>query len=280
MQLVFITTNDALPIWQRVLRGDEDELHAADEIGAGHHHEGRVAERHRYRRSGRDIAELIAGRLGQRDCVNLAGKPRRRQHRERQHHKTGQPRPPAEILAQHLPDRRRQQRAERARRRDHAEHGRAHRRRNRTRRDRHRNCRRRAGQRSADQDACPDHDGQESMRLRHQDQARNVEQRAHDHDRAKPVAHRPGAGERLQEPPGEVLHRNRQREFGDGDADVMRQRLHEDAERLPQAHAERQHQGGADQDRKRGTKGFEQGHVSCSPSFFDRFLSPVERLQP
>ena len=27
------------------MRGEEDELHAADEIGAGHHHERRIAER-------------------------------------------------------------------------------------------------------------------------------------------------------------------------------------------------------------------------------------------
>jgi hypothetical protein len=40
----------------------------------------------------------------------------------------------------------------------------------------------------------------------------------------------------------------------------MRQRLHEDAQTLPQAHAQREHDGSADQDRKRGTQDLQQGH--------------------
>ena len=37
------------------MRGEEDKLHAADEIGAGHHHEGGVAERD----LDRDAAEVL-----------------------------------------------------------------------------------------------------------------------------------------------------------------------------------------------------------------------------
>jgi hypothetical protein len=82
---------------------------------------------------------------------------------------------------------------------------------------------------------------------------------------AKAVAHRHRAGERLQESPGEVLHGERKGEIGNRNVDVLRQRLQEDAERLPQAHAQREHDGGADQDGKRGTEDLQQGHCSSSP---------------
>jgi hypothetical protein len=86
------------------------------------------------------------------------------------------------------------------------------------------------------------------VRARHQDQSGDIEDGAGDHHRTKAITHRPGAGDRLQKSPGEVLHGNRQRKLGNRDADVMGQRLHENAERLPEPHAQRQHQRGADQD--------------------------------
>ncbi|MET3156957.1 hypothetical protein ABIF34_003982 [Bradyrhizobium japonicum] len=54
---------------------------------------------------------------------------------------------------------------------------------------------------------------------------------------AEAVAHRHRAGERLEKAPGEVLHGERQREIRDRNVDVVSQRLHEDAEALPQPHA-------------------------------------------
>jgi hypothetical protein len=99
------------------------------------------------------------------------------------------------------------------------------------------------------------------MRRRHQRQARNIKRGADHHDGAKAVAHRERAGERLQKSPGKVLHRDRKRKVGNGDADIMRQGLQEDAEALPEAHAEREHHGCADQDRKRRSQGSEKGHV-------------------
>ena len=209
------------------------------------------------------LASLMSSAAGFGSGIvsTLPAIPRRRQHEDRQHDEAGKPDAPAIAFIEHLPDRRRQQRAERARGRDHAQHGGAHRLRHRARRDRHRDRRRRAGERDADQHAAADQHAEEAVRARHQREAGDVEQRADQHDRPEAVAHGHGAGERLQETPGEVLHGERQREVGDGDADVVRQRLHEDAEALPQAHAQRQHDGGADQDRKRGTQDFQQGHV-------------------
>jgi hypothetical protein len=69
----------------------------------------------------------------------------------------------------------------------------------------------------------------------------------------------------LQKSPGEILHRERQREIGDRNSDILRQRLHEKAERLPQPHAQREHDGGADQDGKRGPQDLQQGHCFYSP---------------
>jgi hypothetical protein len=56
------------------------------------------------------------------------------------------------------------------------------------------------------------------------------------------------------------LHGNGEREFGDGNADIVGQRLEEDTERLPKAHAERQHQRGANQDRERRAKRLQERH--------------------
>ena len=107
-------------------------------------------------------------------------------------------------------------------------------------------------------------------------EADDVEQRADHHDRAKAVANRHGAGQRLQESPGEILHGQRQREIGHRDLDVLRQRLQEDAEALPQAHAQREHDGGADQDGKRGTQDLQQGHC-CFSSVGSRLRLPTCR---
>ena len=79
------------------------------------------------------------------------------------------------------------------------------------------------------------------LRVAEDDKARHIERRACHHERAIADAHRERAGDRLQEAPGEVLHRDRQREVRDRDGDVARQRLHEQPEALAQPHAERQH---------------------------------------
>jgi hypothetical protein len=243
------------------MRGDEDKLHAANEIGASHHHKRRVAECDLHRDAGRGIADFVGGRLRQRNLVDLAGKPGGRQQRQRQHHEAGKARSPAVILIQHLPQWRRQQGTERSRRRNDPEHRAPYRRRHRARRHRHRDGSGRARQRRSDQDARSQHDAENSLRARHQHQPRDIKQRAHHHDAAKAVSHRERAGERLQKAPGEVLYRNREGEIRYRDPDVTGQRLQEDAERLAQAHAEAEHQRGADQNRQRGTKHTQQGHA-------------------
>src|SRR5207237_10629810 len=95
-----------------------------------------------------------------------------------------------------------------------------------------------ASERTPDQHARAQHDTEEPLRARHQREARDIKRRTDHHDAAEAVADRHGAGERLQESPGEILHCDGERELGDGDADVMRQRLHEAAVCLSKAHAE------------------------------------------
>jgi len=80
---------------------------------------------------------------------------------------------------------------------------------------------------------------------------RDSDSAAH-HDGAEAPAHREAARERLQQFPGKILHGNRQRELGDGNPDITRQGLQENAERLTEPRAEVEHRGGADQDGKRG----------------------------
>jgi hypothetical protein len=180
-----------------------------------------------------NVANIIGGMLWQWYPIDPAREPGCGNHRNRQQHKAGKSDAPAKTFVQDLPERRRQQCAERSRRRDDAEHGGAHRLRHRAGRDRHRNRGRGASERGADQHTAADHDTDEPLRTRHQHKPRDVEQRAHHHNRAKAVSHGHGAGERLQEAPGEVLHRQRQRELRHRDTDVVRKRLQEDAERLP-----------------------------------------------
>ena len=66
----------------RQMGGDEDELHAADEVGAGHHHERRIGERDPGRDRGRRIGDLVRCPRRQRDPVDLAREPGRRQQRD------------------------------------------------------------------------------------------------------------------------------------------------------------------------------------------------------
>ncbi len=247
------------------MRGQKHELHAADEIGAGHHHKRGVAERGPHCRHRGGIADVVGSGLRQRNGVDAAGVPGGGNHQHRHHDEAGKPHAPAEPLAENLPDRRRQQRTERTRAGDDAKHGGADRLRNRASRNRHGDCGRGAGKRGADQDTAADHDADEPVRGRHQGEAHDVHQRTHDHDRAEAVAHRQRTGQRLQEAPGEVLHGQRQGEVRHRDADVVRQRLQEDAQALAQAHAERQHQRGADQDGQCGSQDLQEGHCSCSP---------------
>ncbi len=196
------------------MRGEKHELHAADEIGAGHHHEGGVGERDPGGDAGRRVADFVVRRLGQRNLVHPARVPGGRNHQEREHHKACEPHSPAVAFIEHLPDRRRQQRAERSRARHQAEHRRAHRRRHGAGGYRHRNGRRGTGERGADQNAAADHDAEKTVRGRHQRKAGDIKQRACHHDGPKTVAHCQRAGERLQKSPGEILHRERQREIG------------------------------------------------------------------
>jgi len=86
------------------------------------------------------------------------------------------------------------------------------------------------------------------MRCTKNDEAGEIEHGAADHDAPKADAHRQCAGDRLQEAPCKILHRDRQREVRDRDRDVARERLHEQAKALPQPHAEAQHDGGARQE--------------------------------
>ena len=108
---------------------------------------------------------------------------------------------------------------------------------------------RQVNHRGSDQHPRPDHDAEQAVRRRHQCEACDVQQSAHDHHRTKAVTRRERAGERLQKSPRKILHGDRQREIRDGNCDVAGQRLHEDAEALAQAHAQAQHQRSADQDR-------------------------------
>src|SRR5229473_6008034 len=119
------------------MRGDENQLHTADEIRTRHHHERRVAERDFRRDASRGIGDLVGPPWRQRNLVDLAGEPGGGKHGQRQHHKTDQPCSPAIALIQHLPQWRRQQRAERSRRRDDTQYRAPHRRRHRARSEEH-----------------------------------------------------------------------------------------------------------------------------------------------
>ena len=73
------------------------------------------------------------------------------------------------------------------------------------------------------------------------DEAHDIHDRAGNHDRTEAEPRRQRAGDRLQEAPGEILDGDRQREVGDGDVNVICQRLHEQTEALTQTHAEAEH---------------------------------------
>ena len=117
--------------------------------------------------------------------------------------------------------------------------------------DRHRQRRRGAGKRSADQNAGADHHGDKPVRGGKRHKTDDIHERAGNHDRAKAEARRQCAGDGLQEAPSKVLDGDRQREIGHRNVDVLRQRLHEQAEALTQTHAEAEHDRRADEDRQR-----------------------------
>ena len=128
------------------VRGQEHQLHAADEVGARHHHEQRVAQRD---------AQCGARRcrprppVRHRQRIDAAGHPGGRQHQQRQQRRSpSTPDAPARWpAASTWPDRRGDQRAQRAGGRDDAEHRAAHGQRHRARRHRQRQRAAGAGQR-------------------------------------------------------------------------------------------------------------------------------------
>ncbi len=85
-------------------------------------------------------------------------------------------------------------------------------------------------------------------------QAGEIKHGPRQEDRPEAQPHDQRAGDRLQQAPGEVLDRDGQREVGDAERQVARDRLKKQTERLANAHAERQHDRGADQDRHDRTK--------------------------
>ena len=249
------------------MRGQEHELHAADEIGAGHHHEGRVAERDLGGVAGRSVADVVGGLGRQRNLVRPARVPGRRQHEQRQDHKAGDARRASQNLhsasarSAPTPTRRAippprpcpspccaRSPAPRAPTPTSQSH-----------------CAVQASEAPINTPRA-DQDRDHPLRGRHQAQGPTMYiSEPTIMIGAEAVAHRHGAGERLQESPGEVLHGERQRELRHRNPDVVRQRLHEDAEALPQAHAEGEHQRGADQDGKRRPQDLQQGHCFYSP---------------
>src|SRR3546814_16711099 len=72
-----------------------------------------------------------------------------------------------------------------------------------------------------------------------------VEEHADGHNLAGAPAVRDDAGQRLQQPPEEMLHAHRQGEDREGPAEVAAHRLQEDAEAEAGAHADRQEIGRA-----------------------------------
>ncbi|SPC12602.1 hypothetical protein CO2235_150257 [Cupriavidus oxalaticus] len=242
---------------RRQVRGQEDQLHAADEIRQRHDDERRVPQR-RAQRLPR-IALVGADECGQRQLVHAPRHPGRRQHHQRQQHERGQPGAPAVGLRHHLPDRRRQQRPERAGPRHQPQHRAAQRRRHWPCRHRHRQRAAGAGHRSADRHPRAQRDADHALRGRQQHQPGHIRQRAGQHQRPEADPRGPCARQRLQQAPGEVLHGDGHGEVGDRDADVPRQRRHEDAQALAQAHGQAEHHGGAKQDRQGRTEAVQAG---------------------
>jgi hypothetical protein len=88
----------------------------------------------------------------------------------------------------------------------------------------------------------PEHDRPLAGRRGGQQDAQDVDHAAHDRHPARAVLVGQDAGEGLAHAPRDLLHRDGEREVGDGDAEVVRCRRLEQAEILPDAHAERHHQ--------------------------------------
>ena len=137
--------------------GEEQELHAADEVGAGHHQERRVAEAARAARALGDSPPRLAPGAGSatpstRPAIQAAGSMPSASTSEAQH-----ARAPAMVVGQDLAERRRQQRAQRTRGGDDAQHGAAHAAGHGARAHGQRHRRGRAGERHADQHARAQH---------------------------------------------------------------------------------------------------------------------------
>jgi len=156
------------------MRGEKDELHAADEVRAGHDNKGGIW---RMRSSPATPAEVLpissSGRLG--DSGNLVHLPAYQAAGiigGGQHHKADEADAPPIALIEYLPEARRQQRAGDPRPTP-DEHSRAHRRR--APRAPQPTSRLRLAVHASDtpsQHASRDHDAEEAVRARHQRQAR------------------------------------------------------------------------------------------------------------
>ena len=241
--------------------GDEQELHAADEVGRGHHQEGRASEGARQRGLGR-LPVQLGGACRQGQAIDAAGDPGGRQHAERQHQEAQHAGTPAEVDGQPLPQRRRQQRAQRARRGDGAQHQAAPVAGHGARADGERNGRGGAGERQADQHARAQHHAQHALGQGEGEHARQVEDAAAQHHRPEADADGKRARHRLQEAPGQVLHRHGEREVGDADGDVAGERRHDQPEALADAAAQAQHDRRPDQDRQGRAQLLDEAHGS------------------
>ena len=233
------------------MRRQKDELQPADEKRDGHDDEPRVLQRRDERLSGRALVNATRHRRRLGNLVGAPGKPGRGDHDDGERDKADDADAPAIAVRKPLADRRGNHGADRSGGRDDAIDEAAQLRRDGARGDRHRQRRRGAGKRSADQNAGADHHGDKPVRGGKRHKTDDIHERAGNHDRAKAEARRQCAGDGLQEAPSKVLDGDRQREIGHRNVDVVRQRLHEQAEALTQTHAEAEHDRRADEDRQR-----------------------------
>ncbi len=178
------------------------------------------------------VAERSGDTRRQGNSVDAAGEPRRRQEAERQDREADHAGAPAIAVGEQLARRCSDHRAQRACGRDHAEHGTADGDRHGARRDGQCDRRSGAGERQADQHAGTDHHAPKALRGGQHHEARDVEDRAGQHQRPETEARRQGAGEGLQDAPGDVLDGDGHGEVGDGEREVAGQRLEEEAKTL------------------------------------------------
>jgi len=83
---------------------------------------------------------------------------------------------------------------------------------------------------------------------RHDAKAGDIDRRARDHHEAKPEAVGKRADQSLGQAPDDILDRQREREIRRRDAEILGDGRQKQPEALAYAHAEREQQGGADQD--------------------------------